>query len=45
MFKWYFKFDFIENNVLFWLSIAIILSIIITTVFLVRKALKDNVNK
>ena len=46
MFKWYFRFEFIENSFLFWFSVLLIIGIIIATIFLVRKALKEkNVNK
>ena len=46
MFKWYFQNDFIENSILFWISISVIITIILVTIFLVRKALrKENVNK
>ena len=46
MFKWYFQFFYIENGVLFWLSVAIIIAIIILTIYFVRKALQENnVNK
>ena len=46
MFKWYFQNYFIENSILFWISISVIITIILVTIFLVRKALrKENVNK
>ena len=46
MFKWYFESFFIENKILFWISISIIIAIILITIYLVRKALrKENVNK
>ena len=46
MFKWYFQNNFIENSILFWISISVIIIIILVTIFLVRKALrKENVNK
>lgn len=46
MFKWYFQNNFIENSILFWISISVIITIILVTIFLVRKALrKENVNK
>lgn len=47
MFKWYFKEYFLENKLLFWIGISIIVLIIITTIFLVYKELRGskNVNK
>ena len=45
MFKWYFQNVFIENSLLFWISISVIIIIILTTIILVRKALRENVNK
>jgi hypothetical protein len=41
MFKWYFSFDFIENSFLFWFTVSLIIAIIIATIILVRKALKE----
>ena len=40
MFKWYFSDNFIENQVLFWVGLSIIVLIILVTVFLVYKELK-----
>ena len=47
MFKWYFMDYFIDNKLLFWISITIILLIIITTICLVYKEIKEgnNANK
>ena len=46
MFDWYFKNYFIENNILFWICMTILLMIIIITVFFVHKELRGNhVNK
>ena len=41
MFKWYFSFDFVENSFVFWFSVSLIFAIIIATIVLVRKALKE----
>ena len=45
MFKWYFNNYFIDNNLIFWISTALIIIIIFVTIYLVRKVLKDNANK
>lgn len=45
MFKWYFNNYFIDNSLIFWISIALIITIILVTIYLVRKALKDNASK
>lgn len=46
MFDWYFKDYFIENKALFYVSMVIIILIILLTVFLVYKELRNNhVNK
>ncbi len=46
MFKWYFESFYIENKLLFWISSITIILIILTTIYLVRKVLKENnVNK
>ena len=47
MFKWYFEDLFIENSLLFWISMGVILLIILTTIYFVHKELKENshVNK
>lgn len=46
MFKWYFVDYFIENKTLFWISMAILLIIILLTIYFVYKELRGNhVNK
>ncbi len=42
MFKWYFSEEFIENDLLFWISTITIIVIILVTIALVRKELKGN---
>ena len=42
MFDWYFKDYFIDNKLLFWISIGLLLIIIILTVFFIYKELKVN---
>ena len=42
MFKWYFQFYYVENGLLFWFSTALIILIIILTIYFVRKALREN---
>lgn len=46
MFKWYFNSYFIDNKILFWISLIIIVLIILLTIYLVYKELRGNhVNK
>ena len=42
MFKWYFKDYFIDNPLLFWIGIVIIVLIILLTAYLVYKELRGN---
>ena len=42
MFDWYFKDYFIDNKLLFWISIVLLLIIVILTVFFIYKELKVN---
>ena len=44
MFKWYFRSSFIEDSLLFYISLFIIILIILFTIYLVYKSLKDDHN-
>ena len=45
MFNWYFNDYFIENKLLFYICLVIIILIVLATIYFVYKELKNNVNK